>query len=507
MIGEILGKALVVVKGDTSHARAEIAKLSAEEQKAAKARIKAQEESNAAFERGQQRFALNAAGAAAGWALLAKGAKTYEEHLVSMGSAGEAELKKLRSATGALSDSQKNLEIAIGKLVVAAEPAARALAAMANELANIVTGIGNVIRKARDLAPDIPGVNAGSIGKWGGRVMFGAAGVGYGIYSDYFTTPDQYVTSAGFDYNEGNGPYQEESRIQLSPAEWRARGFVQQGDGTWRKPTAAPRRAGRSAPMVNPYAAAGADIFGQIGATSGYSSGRYSQADLDLLGLGAEGGPNVAGPSPWASVAIPQSLLDQIDQTIVSLEADKLAKEKSAMERILGPIEQFDAYAAGFGAISNAAVSAYEAIVTGSESAGAAIKRVLGAEIMGIGKSMFVRSLQEGAWAVADLAKGNLPGAATHAKAGAMFLAGSAIAGTIAAGLGAGGSSGNAQGSYAAAGIGGGARTNDRDQGIGLTVVMGDGLSDDSPRHIARRTRRNIDLARRYANTDGAVPG
>jgi hypothetical protein len=268
------------------------------------------------------------------------------------------------------------------------------------------------------------------------------------------------------------------------------------------KPKPNARRGGGGSARKDPYADAAASIFGDIEATSGNTSGRYSQADLDLLGLGAEGGPNIAGPSPWQSVTLPQSLLDQLNQA----EKDQ---EKDAMEKIVGPIKQFDEYAIGFGMVQDAATSAYEAIVTGSESAGAAMKRVVAQGIMALGKDMLVRSLQEGAWAIADLAKGNIPGAAAHAKAGAMFLAGSVAAGSIAAGLGVGGGGGG--GGYAAAGgIGGGARGAGEGpaRNASLTVVMGDGFSDDSPRYRARRVRRAINQARGLYPESGATePG
>ena len=79
MIGEVLGKALVVVKGDTSHARAEIAKLSAEEQKAAKARIKAQEDVNSAIDKGIQQYSLYGAAAATAFQIAKKGYDDYRD--------------------------------------------------------------------------------------------------------------------------------------------------------------------------------------------------------------------------------------------------------------------------------------------------------------------------------------------------------------------------------------------------------------------------------------------
>lgn len=153
MIGELMAKQLIVVKADTSQAKAAIKDLSATEQKAAKERLEAQERDIAMRERSQKSFAMWAAAATAGWALVSSSVKKYEDHLVSLGSRGEAELKRLRDTTGTLTQAQDSLQISIAKVAMAAAPAARALADMADELSRLVTG-------AASLLDQIPGGSA-----------------------------------------------------------------------------------------------------------------------------------------------------------------------------------------------------------------------------------------------------------------------------------------------------------------------------------------------------------
>lgn len=550
-IGEIFAKGVVVIKGDTSHARAEISKLSAEEQKAAKARIKAQEEHNAALERSNQRFQLYVAGAVAGWAIVSKSLKTYEDHLKSLGASGESELKRLQDASRNLDGAQRNLEIAIGKVAAAAVPAANALADMANELANIVSGIGGVVRAASNLPGAGPvGTVLGYAVKYGGpvnqaRALGSLAVTGIGnVYDNIRGTATINANSSDI-----NGPsdYDQWQYQQDAQAGWRraigqtsntqsllgeegtqAIQYIDQESGRLLARTLRGKaekfftNAGRGLGLVESNRARGgrggarqySDPLSEI---FGYARDTFDQSGLGNLGdiytAGGEANADRAAKfgglggigSQWQSVALPQSLLDQLDKGQGELE-------KSAMEKIVGPIEQFDAYATAFGMVSDAASSAYEAIVTGSESAGAAIKRVIGGEVMALGKSMLVHSLQEGAWAIAELARGNLPSAATHGKAAALFLAGSVAAGVVASQLGAGGSSSVGRGnSYAAAGIGGGGGANYGNGGGGggsqvpVYVVLGDSFGYESERSRNQRLREGVQRAGRVMPAQGVV--
>lgn len=501
MIGEVLGKALVVVKGDTSHARAEIAKLSAEEQKAAKARIKAQEESNAALERGQQKFMLVAAGMAAGWAIVSSSVKKYEEHLESMGVTGERELQRLNAVTGDLTKAQNQLQIAIAKVAIEAAPAALELAKMATELANIVGGAAALIRAAKD----IPGAGYA----WSG--VKGAARYGMPIYGQALAAKDIYGHFAGGGTVEPGRAFSRWSNmgefgLMNAEDEWRSWVRNTLGGEEAPVPTGGTDRPSRR----RSGGGRGGDEWGFLDDVRlrGSQFISYAQRYQEEQATGRTWSP---GGIDAATRGAASDASRDLAKFMEELEAAEGEQAQTAMEKIVGPIKQFDEYAIGFGLVSDAATSAFEAIVTGSESAGAALKRVVAQGIMALGKDMLIRSLQEGAWAISDLAKGNIPGAAMHGKAAAAFFAGSLAAGVAAAGLGgslSGGGAG-AGGSYASAGgIGGVAQSGGgAGGGYNLTIVQGDGFAESSPRYVARRTRRAMDLASRYAPYNGGQPG
>lgn len=528
MIGDILGKALVVVKGDTSHARAEIEKLSATEQKAAKERIKAQEETNAAYERGQQKFALAAAGVAAGWAIASAGTKKYEEHLKSLGSAGAAEMKKLTDAQAQLNQAQDTLLIAVGKLAVAAAPAATELAKMADALVGIVNGIGAVVSRAADL-PGGSLISAGA--KWAWRLNPATASTrALGAVINYFGGPDQYGTSGTMDLTgyESGGPAQQEGRERIHPSVAKARGWVHitgPGYDFWRPPTDAEKRTREqkkkeASRLSTKYDAAWRTISDSIAATSGRTAGMdTSDEDLwramqdaltadewsvsegtrrDQAALGAERERSALAGANFDR----RSALDYAQRQIERFKdfESELAEgqRESMLTRIFGPVGEFDAYASGFDLLAASATAAFQAWISGSEgavkSARMAAAQTLAAkatELLGIGMSSIGRG-------IVDVATGNPKGIGEIA-AGGKALAQAAAIGLLARGLnGSSGSGGGASagGSYATSGgIGGGARGDEDRGGRHVTVVMGDGFADNSPAYTERRVRRAIERA------------
>lgn len=516
-VGEIFAKGLVVIKGDTSHARAEVAKLSLEEQKAAKARIKAQEEHNAALERSNQRFQLYAAGAVAGWVLISKSVKTYEEHLKSLGASGESELKRIKGASDALTGAQKNLEIAIAKVALEAAPAAKALGSMAQEMANLVGGVAAFIAKVKEMP--VPG--GGSVGDYVGAAwnagswwnenwspwgmskniaMGGANWIGGGKTDPLGRSDaeaEARVLSRYADTSTPGAAYLDPQQRQdaifyLETALARAESALRRGNKAGAR--ARRGRGGRGGgAAVDPYAAASADIFGQIGATSGYSSGRYSQEDLDAIGLGAE---PVAPAMGWEGVSVPQSVLDNLARTQEELLGDR---RQTMLESIFGPVEEVDAYAVAFQGLETVVSAGFEAWISGSKSVGAAMKEALHGFAKNLAGEALLQALRHGAYALGSLAFGDAKGAAAHgisaAKWGAVAVAAGVVGKVTAPSASATGNS------YAAAGIGGGGvGSGSSDRNFSMTVVMGDQFAGDSPRYVARKVRRNLNMARMYAD-------
>lgn len=535
MIGELQSKYLITVKADTAQAKAAIKDLSATEQKAARERVEAQERHNASLERSNQKFALYAAGAAAGYAIITSSVKKYEQHLVSLGSKGEAELKRLRDTTGTLTKAQDNLQIAIAKVALEAAPAAKALADMANALALIVGGIGAVVEKAKDL----PG--AGAVGWLAGnawRVAAPAANLydlGSRVLSTGGTDPNdpfyrsdaldaalnRYVDRSvpGSGYASPQEQYNNRKEIEAIQA---------RVDSVIRKAEKAGRRAGRRArrgrggggtTAVDPYADASVDIFGQIAATSGYSSGRYSQEDLDLLGLG-EPGRDTSQDDRLKEMSQGLGLIAD-DATRLSGELAKLmetlpSRQESILHQIFGTPNDIDAQAEAIGyaaqsvtVLADASSAAMQAWISGSGSLADVFRKQVADGLGAIAGDLAGKATRHLVEAAAHAVLGS-PKAAQHLGAAAIYGGGAFALGAAAKAIhpgakvhGGGAKAGN---SYAQAGGIGSTRGGDRENRT-VNVVIGDGFADNSPRYTARRTRRALELANRYADYGGSTPG
>lgn len=166
---------------------------------------------------------------------------------------------------------------------------------------------------------------------------------------------------------------------------------------------------------------------------------------------------------------------------------DSRSSSDKFLEKIFGPPEEFDAYTTAWSTLETAVTSGYEALITGSESAGAAIKKVIASSIMAEGSRMLVMALREGAMAVAALATGNFASAAAHGKSALMFGAGATAAGIAASALGGGGA-GSVGGTNPSTLPTGAATVRDREEGTRTHIIIGQGWQDeDTPRQRAHR--------------------
>lgn len=122
------------------------------------------------------------------------------------------------------------------------------------------------------------------------------------------------------------------------------------------------------------------------------------------------------------------------------------AQNVGQLEKIFGPIEEFEIYEQGFAslgstfsAFSDAVGEGYAAIVTGQGSFSAAFKKAFADGLLAMGKSSVVSALRETALGVGALAIGS-PTAAIHFKSAALHGAVAVAAGAAANALGAGSS-------------------------------------------------------------------
>lgn len=503
MIGEIMSKQLIVVKADTSQAKAAIKELSAEEQKAAKARVEAQERHNAAMERSNQKFSLYAAGAAAGYAIISSSVKKYEEHLVSLGAKGETELKRLRDMTGGLTKAQSELQFAIARLALEAAPAAKVLGEMALELASILNSVGGIVRWAKDL----PG--AGVVGTVAGK----AARYGIPVYGQVLGAKDAYNYFAGDDTVAPGRAFSRwssmgEFGIANAEDQWRdwVRGKLTPGESP--PPALRPPRArrGGGGRRSDPYADAAADIFGQINATSGFSSGRYSQADLDEVFGG--GDIETTGGTPLSAYA---SDAARLSEELSKLMATLPTREESILHQIFGTPEEIDAQAEAMGyasqavtVLADASSAAMQAWITGGSSLVDVFRQQIAAGLGAIAGDLAGKATRHLVEAAAHAVIGS-PKAGLHLAAAGIYGAGALAVGSAAKAIHP--NVKTPSGGYArAGGIGGGAGASSGPaHNANLTVVMGDGFADDSPRYKARRVRRAINQARNLYPESGAT--
>lgn len=528
MIGSILGKALISVKADTSQAKAAIKDLSATEQKAARERIEAQEQVNNAWDSSLKRHAVMMAGITAGIAVGVSSLKKYEQHLKDIGNTGDGQLRRIQQATESVNRAQDTLQLALGKIVVAALPVVEAFAQMAQELGNIAGGIAAIVDLASGLGGGRVGRYVGASMKWGRRLTPGLGQISYGIelYDRYLGTPDQSIADTSH-MGSGSGEsvsvsYGVESREAIHPRVARALGWIYvsgPGGGYWRPPTDAEQKAKEAKSkehaknamrQADIYAKAWRVISADIDATSGRARGGEIIDDGWDGFLARQAGETFKGADFGQFGEYEDIRAERIAESIrAAKEVDAVGEQRESMlARIFGPVSEFETYAALWRGLEHVVASGLDAWISGSQSAGEAMKQALHGFAKGLAGEAVLQALRHTAYGIGMLAFPDpmaKVSAAQHFKAaaawGGVAVAAAAVGKATAPSQAGGASAGG--GAYAAAGIGVGGRGGGGSSN--LTVVMGDQFAGDSPRYVARRTRRNINNARVYADYEEAA--
>lgn len=278
------------------------------------------------------------------------------------------------------------------------------------------------------------------------------------------------------------------------------------------------RRALFDAAMAPVIAAANAQGNAMSGAQvqgdfSRNISGRFglgekaSNSDTDLAGVSDidRAMAGIQTRESAASAAAAKALADAA--------AKASSQRQSLLAKTFGPIGEFDLYSKAFQSLSGAVTSAYDAWVSGSESASVAFKKFLGSAIQGIGKQMLIESIKYGAYAIASLVPGPTfnPGAAAgYAGTAAAFAAGSIIAGVAAQELGAGGGSSGAGGGHASTSSGGGSSGGSGSGGSGgngnnkqqpIIYVIGEAFANSTPRMRRLEAQQTVQRAQGKTGT------
>lgn len=223
--------------------------------------------------------------------------------------------------------------------------------------------------------------------------------------------------------------------------------------------------------------------------------------------------------------------VDTLRTSIDAFDASQTAMERyqqfqdqqtsTVLEKMFGTPEQMNLYSEGLFTLQSAATSAYSAIVTGSESAGQAIKKSIAESLLALGSEMVARSIYHAAAAIGSAAIMDFRGAAKHGAASLKFAAGAALLGVAARSVGI-------QDMYqseeekeaekerkreekekekeriarereaAKSAIGGSVTlANGGFFGRNITIVTGDDFADDSPRKRQQRAQRLVELGLR----------
>jgi hypothetical protein len=164
------------------------------------------------------------------------------------------------------------------------------------------------------------------------------------------------------------------------------------------------------------------------------------------------------------------------------------------LEKMFGPISDFNAYKMAFDTLAGSVGAAMTAWIDGSMSAGKAFKAFIAEAVKGIAVQMAMEALKHGAYALGSLAFGNFAGASMHGKAAAGFAAGAVVAAAAAKALHSGGGSPSVGGAGAAAPVGS-AGSAPRYEGRREVIVIGDSMGDNTPRQRALNTRRRVEEA------------
>jgi hypothetical protein len=186
----------------------------------------------------------------------------------------------------------------------------------------------------------------------------------------------------------------------------------------------------------------------------------------------------------------------------------KQADNQSFLESTFGKLEDFDAYAQAFQMLTGATTAAMDAWISGSMSAGQAVKKFLADALKGLASQMAVEALKHAAYGIGSLAFGDLSGAGRHAAAAAAFGGAAVAAGAAAKALGSGGGGGasgggggggssSAGGSGSSGGSVSGPSGSDSEKSRPVYILVGDSFSEDSPRMRQIRANEAMEKALR----------
>ncbi len=419
------------------------------------------------------------------------------------GKGGTSAAEKWTQANKKLADVIDDLKGKFGEFVVAMGPLLSAFADLLGYITQIASKMGDIGGGAGGLLKNIPGFGfSGGVGSDiraniamlearqanGGRRLIASGGGATPVYGPPGSAAGASSVIQVLNILSAAGEWAENQKARGGPG----RSFASPGD-----PAAAFATLGGGAGLLG--GAIGGAFQNQALASG---NRRIAEQNATMVEQNATMASSQTADAQGRLAALDETNA-RIEQFTAQLEQaqriEEMVKQRrqSMLESIFGPVDQFNAYAAGFQILQSAAASAFDAWITGSQSLGQAIKKAIAEDLRSMAIQMLMESLKHLAYAAGAFAFGDFRGAGAHLKSAALFGAGAAAAGLAAKSMGAGqgmsagggAPSGTSAGGYiGGSGGGGGDRTSNT-----VIYVTGDAYRMSQ----AEREHRISDAARR----------
>lgn len=504
--GMLTSNVLLKFKVDNSEAVRGLKQLTGEEKKAAEAAIALQEKKNKQLDSWAKGIAKVSTGmmlATKAVGLLSDSWKAYEKHAMAAGGADAAKAREFRNSLDTMGKAVDKFAVAIGGIVAELAPLVELAAKLVGFAADLVGAPGKALNWVRSQGgPTSDYMGAEWAAKWD------KAGQQFAAQSNQFGFYNQMIGyGAGGRRANSSMDYARQSMVDAQMATGDDIMRIVQTEKVRQRDREAAQREALSASKEadaalmaalqerHQFWLGGLDAMKRLGADSeAYRRGQFSTEIGGAAYAGAAGqGFQLTGDT----VNKFASMLANRD-----VEGEYNARNQRKLEKIFGPVEDFQLYAEGFNLLSGAATGAFDAWVSGSLTAGQAIKKFFADAVSSVASQMFAEAIKHGAFAIGSLAFGDVRGAVTHGKAAAAFGAGAVAVGAIARQLNGGGASAGASGGLPS--VTGGGTAGAGNGGSSVTVIMSADF-DDSPRMRQRRFGKAVGAARRYEGSDGVI--
>lgn len=232
----------------------------------------------------------------------------------------------------------------------------------------------------------------------------------------------------------------------------------------------------------------------RIAAEEAEAARRAEISDLTGEGPASRGDDRLIDTTEGPAEARRRALLEAEQAQERAIGSLALQEEKkSPLEKLLGTPDEIDWYVKAYEGLTSAIQASYSAIVTGSDSAIGAGRKVLAQLMLAEGQYAIGMIAKEAALVVTDWtsAPRHLLGVAKWTAAAALWGYGASKLGGGGSGSGAGASAGGGSGGgFYGSGAGG-----DPNRGTERMIVVGDSNSTSSPRFEAAKARRYAALA------------